>query len=612
MKNLLLSWLVLTTTISLTTPPALAVKKNKIEPQVITCGAITAKPADGESILEIINNDKLSVLVIDARPNQIKSAKGATKYKRKGTVVITNMNPFIYDYRINVVEKPFSDAAILSFLKLAIPGAEALIKEAAPSRISLRETLLDDTRRSLDALIAATAVPPTFLGECASDTQAPLALKYLRGLRDKLVDYYDGRATTGTGGLKSEMKYLAAAFAEYEEKNYYPLARKILSPHTETRALCAAKSALEKKLDNQAVILAEGGEIKLNRLSVITETISEMTSLNTELATMIGKFRVKYPNCQPVANGFDYVDFLSSLSTEFGNVIADLRKQSAEMSEQLVTYAKMKQAIEVVTENEENGALGRVFQVGEDYEGSDVTIEIVRTARDTRALERGEEVGSRRDSGGGGGGDTEKVRAVNAEPKLAANWLVAPAAQQGEDAAGKDGTPPPTTVKLETGDGPRFTLSLGFMRSALEQRDYQPVLGFARDADGNLTDGRNLTYVLGLKEDSKNYVSPLFQLNTRLTNFGADRLTFNNFHLSLGVTGKRTDNTTDIGYFIGPSASFLRNRLFLSYGAFGDKQRRIAGDAFLGAKVEKSDMIPTRKEFHWKSGFSFTYKLPIN
>jgi hypothetical protein len=77
----------------------------------------------------------------------------------------------------------------------------------------------------------------------------------------------------------------------------------------------------------------------------------------------------------------------------------------------------------------------------------------------------------------------------------------------------------------------------------------------------------------------------------------------------VGITGKRDDAGTDIDYFVGPSISVLRGLLFFSGGLYIGKQQRLAGDAFLGAKIEKDDTVPVVKEYHSKPGFSVTFRI---
>lgn len=201
--------------------------------------------------------------------------------------------------------------------------------------------------------------------------------------------------------------------------------------------------------------------------------------------------------------------------------------------------------------------------------------------------------------------------AAGAAFKRVGSW---PQQQNQEDGAeqqnGQGQTPQPSGTKKEEErffDSRRFSLSGGVVISKLERREFQPVLGIARDADGNPTNGNTLTTVIGLKEDNDWTVGPLLLLNTKVweradRNFGV--------HGSVGITGKRDSAGTDIDYFFGPSVSFMRGLVFVSGGAYVAKQQRLAGDAFLGAKLEgDSPSVPVVKEYHAKAGFSLTFRI---
>jgi hypothetical protein len=155
-------------------------------------------------------------------------------------------------------------------------------------------------------------------------------------------------------------------------------------------------------------------------------------------------------------------------------------------------------------------------------------------------------------------------------------------------------------------DTRRFSLSGGIVFSQLERREFQPVLGIARDANGTPTNGNTLRYVIGLKQDNDWSVGPILLLNTKLWE-RADR----NFGISgsVGITGKRDTAGTDIDYFFGPSISIIRGLVYFSGGLYVGKQQRLAGDAYLSAPIDKGDTVPVVKEYHSKPGFSVTFRI---
>ena len=184
---------------------------------------------------------------------------------------------------------------------------------------------------------------------------------------------------------------------------------------------------------------------------------------------------------------------------------------------------------------------------------------------------------------------------------------------QDEEAAEDDQDDPATgpagTKKEERRffDKRTFSLSGGVVLSKLEKRAFQPVLGIARDINGTPTNGDTLTKVIGLEEDNDWTVGPILLLNTKFwerqdRNFG--------IHGSVGITAKREDATTEIDYFFGPSISFMRGLLFCSGGVYVGKQKRLAGDAFLGAELDDATTeVPVVKEYHAKPGFSLTFRI---
>jgi hypothetical protein len=149
-----------------------------------------------------------------------------------------------------------------------------------------------------------------------------------------------------------------------------------------------------------------------------------------------------------------------------------------------------------------------------------------------------------------------------------------------------------------------FNLALGVAYTSLEQRTYDEVVGFARDRQGNLTNGRTLTRVVGLTSSSDYRMSPLVMLHSRLTNFGS-----HDFYFSTGITGKKTDNNFDIEYLLGGSLNLYRRKVFLTFGAFAGKQQILGGDFFEGAALGKTQNVTTQNRYVWKPAISFSYDI---
>lgn len=152
-------------------------------------------------------------------------------------------------------------------------------------------------------------------------------------------------------------------------------------------------------------------------------------------------------------------------------------------------------------------------------------------------------------------------------------------------------------AKANFGGRARFALAGGLAVTNLEKREFQRI----QPAQGDP--------VVGLKENSKLRVVPLVMLHSRLYDFGAGSF-IDGFHLSVGVTAKNDNKGTDIEYLFGPSLSFAEERFFITGGAYAGKQQRLEGGFQLGTTVPMGvSELPTRKEYHWKIGVAFTYKI---
>ncbi|MDT4894962.1 MAG: hypothetical protein QOH25_39 [Acidobacteriota bacterium] len=149
-----------------------------------------------------------------------------------------------------------------------------------------------------------------------------------------------------------------------------------------------------------------------------------------------------------------------------------------------------------------------------------------------------------------------------------------------------------------------FNLALGLAYTSLEERTYNAVVGFARDRQGNLTNGQTLTRIVGLTSSSNYRMTPLALLHSRLTNFGG-----HDFYFSTGLTGKKTDNSFDIEYLLGGSVNLYQRKVFLTVGAFAGKQQILGGDFFEGAKLDSGQGITTQKRYVWKPAISISYDI---
>lgn len=149
-----------------------------------------------------------------------------------------------------------------------------------------------------------------------------------------------------------------------------------------------------------------------------------------------------------------------------------------------------------------------------------------------------------------------------------------------------------------------FNLAVGLAYTSLEQRTYDEVVGFARNREGNLTNGRTLTRIVGLSSSSDYRLTPMAMLHTRLTKFGR-----HDFYFSTGVTGKKTDNSFDVEYLLGGSVNLHRRKIFLTFGAFAGKHQILGGDFFEGAQLAKTQNVTIQNRYVWKPAIAFSYDI---
>ncbi|MDX2043553.1 MAG: hypothetical protein SF097_20215 [Acidobacteriota bacterium] len=162
------------------------------------------------------------------------------------------------------------------------------------------------------------------------------------------------------------------------------------------------------------------------------------------------------------------------------------------------------------------------------------------------------------------------------------------------------------SAKYKFGDAPFFTISGGIVFSTLAKREFDKVQGFELDRSGMRT-GAAPTTIIGLKEEADTRLSPLVMLNGRIISTNTSLL--DGVHVSLGVTAKNDGKNTNIEFLVGPSFSFLERNLFLTVGGYVGKQQKLAGDFYLGQKVDASTSVTVQSNYRWSFGAAITYKI---
>jgi hypothetical protein len=79
----------------------------------------------------------------------------------------------------------------------------------------------------------------------------------------------------------------------------------------------------------------------------------------------------------------------------------------------------------------------------------------------------------------------------------------------------------------------------------------------------------------------------------------------------LGLTAKPDNEGTDPEFLVGPSISFIEERLFFTFGGYAGRKQELEGNLTVGQKIpaDFGDELPISKHYVWKPGFAITYKI---
>lgn len=557
-------------------------------------------------------------LVIDARPNAINKFDGRTKFKKDANIIITNMNPFLYTYEIQVQQTEIKDTALFDIFQFLGSPLSDLLGIASVDRSRNRGRAAErpsvDDVGDLQELIDLTdlaAAPSTTLKCDGADE----AIKDLIALRANILKRMDA--------IEAQLNTFGSNYAV--ARNAYKTGIGVLfSPDTDTAVLCTSAADLQSDLKKSKFPTSSDLEVLTNKEPAATKrpippskpvSLPTFDSLVRELKTR-AKFYSDdedYKACKFKYKGFVFVDSLQRLANTLAFLSADYAATADELVQETQKYEFMQKAIARLDTPEGGRLLWKQIDFRGQYDVSAFDVSVTPVAVQRREIAATDLVAdpfraSER-------GATTPDRTSVSFPFT--NRLAPTQRAEGDEGSGEQkggGSTTNKTVASGTIGNRRFELSGGLVYSPLGRVEYQPVLGFARDEQGNLIDAegnpttkRDLTPVVGVSEDSGRRISPMVMLNTRLTNFRN-----NNLFFSLGFTGKKDSGGVDLELLAGPSVNFFKNNLFFTIGAYAGRQQRLGGDLFLNARLpEGTEKIPVRKEYEWKPGFSFTYRFPL-
>ncbi|MDX6268859.1 MAG: hypothetical protein QOD28_82 [Acidobacteriota bacterium] len=605
--------------------------------------------------------------VIDARPSEINKVRGKNAFRKQAQVAVVNMNPFLYRYDLGVKQDLIPDKAFLDFIKLLGPPITDIAGVAAFRALAASEEA-DEIKSTgnLARLIVLTGgspvVPPAppfaavIPGTCSANNaaEARQALTYLAETRDEMLNK---KIAVDAAMVAAKASYTAV-------RGVYNVQQGVIySPSSTDVQLCTAANALMPALYTPAAGKTYPDQRNVNALKAL---IADMDTLIRELNNSATAFKedAQYNDCRPRYKGFNYVDSLIKLAAAMAEYRAGMEKRSQAMLDETKAYDFLVEVIKTFQDSAGGAGPGikllqNSFVIDARYDISAVQTTLTRNELQPpravdlsevdafRAQIRKEDAAGRsgfeqfavRSLPGGGTatvvGDVQGDVDANGVRFVATSTRVSQPrrtrereaffaqADAGEDAGGNDsgggGNGGGTTVAANQTVAPstigarRFELSGGITYAWLPRYEFKPVLGYARNAQGEIVDAegkptgeRKLSSIVGRTQSSGRRFAPLAMLHTRLT----DNPRYNLF-FSTSVTAKHDQAGTDIEYMIGPSFNFLNNNMFFTFGGYAGRQQRLAGDLFEGAALGSVTDVPVRKDYVWKPAFSFTYRIPL-
>jgi hypothetical protein len=568
-------------------------------------------------------------LVIDVRPDQINQFRGKTAFREQAHIFLTNMNPFLFGYRIQVAQTEVQDTGFLNFLNLLGSPVSDII--GSPASVGRSAGLRTTGGGSLELLIARTNEKGSVAFSCklqdAGDTVA------LRADAGRAIDQLADARQRALGAMADVKGELDTRSAEYANARAAFLAQKniIFNSSVEASSLCDSANTLFTGLTAPV-----NAYPTTDTMTDLMKKLADFKSLVGELESSARDYKTEYENCPSRTHGVNYPDNLIRLAGELRALATAYETKVNALTNETKGYDALVAAIKRLS-GRESQTLQREYTVFGQYDisalditvtpeplGTDSGLPVQKDLTDRRF----DVVGSTQSTGGGG-----NVRIINAgaddlggikvfTPRgRAASVGADGGGDKGEDGGGEKGgggggsaggggeSDSGKEIKHNATIGwRRFELSGGMAFSSLDKREFQPVLGYGRNEqgvivgdDGQPTDKRELTTIVGISEDSGRRISPIAMLHYRMPYV---RSVF----ASVGVTGKRDNAGTDLEYLLGPS--FLFRNMFVTLGGYAGKQQRLAGDLFLGAKLPGTT-VPVQKDYRWGLGFSFTYKVPL-
>ncbi len=569
--------------------------------------------------LKPVSEFERNSLVIDVRPNEINQFKGKSSFKDEARIVLVNMNPFLFSYTLKVDQTEIHDTGFLNFLKLLGAPVTDLIGSVSAS--SRSKALSTTSGGNLLLLINRTAVPPAAPHASCPKTQAEdaaLAIGQLAHVRTVVLKKKD---TVDQTVRNRDAEYAPARTYFNGQKDI------IFDASVEAPQLCIATNTLHGQL-------SASGYPTMDTMRTALTDVRDFQSMVEELKNSALEFKTEYDGCPARVKGLNYADNLVRLADELAKLGKDYEAKVSAQINETKGYDALVSTITKLN-NHEGQTLQREYTVFSQYDisalditatavplGEEVGLPVRQDLQNPRFPVVGDTQAAQRDGNGATQGNarivnvgtTDSAQGVRVFAPHRASLRARQESSGDSDSggAGDNGNGNGGGAKQIKTTGiigaRRFEISAGMVFSSLDRREFQPVLGFPRNEQGEIIDPdtgdptteRNLTKIVGVSEQTSTRFAPLAMLHYRLP-FSR------NFFASVGFTGKRDDYGVDLEYLIGPSV--LYKNMFFTFGGYAGKQQKLAGDLFDGAAIEGD--IPVRKDYKWGFGFSFTYRLPL-
>ena len=586
--------------------------------------------------LKPVSTFEKTALVIDVRPDQINQFRGKSSFKDEAHIVLVNMNPFLFSYSLKVDQTEIQDTGFLNFLKLLGSPVSDIIGSASAANRSL--AMRDVLGGNLDLLIARTSSAPAAPQSSCNEAQradATLAIQELVKVRRKVLvhllgengvqrleakgDKYDLKAENDKSGLKA---IVANSNDQYEpaRKSFSEQQDIIFDSSVESTNLCDSANTLHTQLSAAAYP-------SVTTMGNVLTKVREFKSLVDELKSTAAEYESEYDGCPARANGLSYAANLIRLATELTKLAEAYEIKVNALIAETKGYDALVKTIKSLNDHE-NQTLQREFTVRSQYDISALDITATATPLGEDAgLPRGftpqrvvGDIQSAQATRGAAAQGNVRLVNVGATDSAQGVRVFAPRLNVTAQAAGAEGGDGNSGGDGDNGGGAkqikttgtigarRFEISAGMAFSGLDRQEFKTVVGYPRNAQGDLIDPATgnttttpkLTNVVGFSQQSSSRFGPMALLHYRMP--------FNeNVFFSAGFTGNNDDYGLNLEYLLGPSV--LYKNMFFTFGGYVGKQQKLAGDLYVGAPVDGDFAV--RKDYRWSWGFSFTYRIPL-